>query len=142
MSLLPDEARQLLSSGALGHVITRNPDGGPQVSVVWIDVDGDDVLFFAQEHRRKIRNLVRDPQVLISVESAKFNPGGLRQHLVVTGRATIVRDDPAGLQALADRLTQRYMGKDNFPFSFSRPGVVVRVAVDRLGGEGPWGHVE
>ena len=47
MATLPDTARALLERKARGHVVTRNGDGGPQVTMVWID--GDDLLFKTAE---------------------------------------------------------------------------------------------
>jgi hypothetical protein len=44
MSQLPSELRALIESGPLAHLSTINADGSPQVTVVWIGLDGDDVL--------------------------------------------------------------------------------------------------
>jgi hypothetical protein len=41
MALLTAQTRGLLESDALAHLVTLNPDGSPQVSCVWVGVDGD-----------------------------------------------------------------------------------------------------
>ena len=41
---LPDSARELMKSGAHAHLVTLNPDGGPQVTVVWAGLDGEDIV--------------------------------------------------------------------------------------------------
>jgi hypothetical protein len=53
MGLLSEAAKRLVTSGALAHVVTINSDGTPQVSVVWADMAGDDVVFFARIDRVK-----------------------------------------------------------------------------------------
>ena len=63
MTLLPDSARALVESGRLAHCVTIDPDGGPQVSAVWIGVEGEGadteiVMAHLGEHR-KVRNLRR-----------------------------------------------------------------------------------
>ncbi len=44
MSSLPQSARELIESGALGHLVTVGADGAPHVTIVWVGVDGDDLL--------------------------------------------------------------------------------------------------
>ena len=39
---LPESARALIEQGAHAHLVTLNPDGSPQVTVVWAGLDGDD----------------------------------------------------------------------------------------------------
>src|SRR5690606_24640876 len=58
---IPAPAEALLGSNALAHVITRNPDTTPQVSVVWCAARGDQVLFVTEGSSSKVRNIHRDP---------------------------------------------------------------------------------
>ena len=44
MTPLPDSARAVLESPALAHLVTLNPDGSPQVSIVWVGLDGDQIV--------------------------------------------------------------------------------------------------
>jgi pyridoxamine 5'-phosphate oxidase-like protein len=44
MTLLPGSARAVLESPALAHLVTVNPDGSPQVSVVRAGLDGDEIV--------------------------------------------------------------------------------------------------
>jgi PPOX class probable F420-dependent enzyme len=132
---LPSSALTLLNSGALAHVSTINADGSPHVTVVWIEAQGDEVVFFARTDRVKMRNLRRDPRVVISVQDTTRAASGLMQYLTLRGTARIMDGEP--IDDLMDRLTTRYMGRDRFPFP--RAGqTAVRVAVERLGGNGPW----
>ena len=79
---LPQSVKKLLLDKAYGHVVTSNAEGKPQVTMVWMDVDGDEVLFNTAEGRRKTQNLRRDPRIIVSVQDrndpqayAVFHPG-------------------------------------------------------------------
>ena len=65
---LPQSVKTLLLDKAYGHVVTFNDQGKPQVTMVWMDVDGDEVLFNTAEGRRKPQNLRRDPRIIVSVQ--------------------------------------------------------------------------
>src|SRR5437762_2102164 len=83
-------ARNLIKSGALGHLVTLNEDGSPQVSIVWVGLDGDELRTAHLDARqRKLKNMRRDRRVAISFEASGANEVGMRHHLVVHGRAHI-----------------------------------------------------
>jgi hypothetical protein len=44
MSVLPDSARAVLESDGLAHLVTVNPDGSPQVTIVWVGLEGDEIV--------------------------------------------------------------------------------------------------
>ena len=137
MVSIPAPAQALLGSDAVAHVWTMNPDGSPQISVVWVIVQGDEVLFGCDGSSRKARNLRQDPQIILSIEDDERNARGFQRHLVIRGRATIEEGpDPA----LMDRLADKYLGLGRHPLALrdSPTAVVVRVAIDRISGVGPW----
>jgi PPOX class probable F420-dependent enzyme len=135
--LIPDEARAILESDALAHLVTINDDGTPQVSCVWVGLEGDEVAFASLGPRRKLDNIRRDERVTLSLEGTTTSALGLKEYLVVYGRARI---EEGGGPELLQRLAYTYLGPDvKFPpMEDPPPGVVVRIAVDRLGGHGPW----
>ena len=135
--LIPQAARALLESDALGHLVTIDADGRPQVSCVWVGLDGDDIVFASLGERRKLDNIARDPRVALSMEGLGTNRMGLREYLVVHGTARIVE---GGGPELLQRLARTYLGPDvKFPpMDDPPPGVVVHIAAERLGGVGPW----
>jgi PPOX class probable F420-dependent enzyme len=135
--LIPDEARAVLDSDALAHLVTINPDGTPQVSCVWVGLEDDEVAFASLGPRRKLDNIRRDERVTLSLEGRTVSALGLKEYLVVYGRARI---EEGGGPELLQRLAHTYLGPDvKFPpMDDPPPGVVVRIAVDRLGGHGPW----
>ncbi len=127
---LPDTVKQFLTLRAYGHVVTRNQDGSPQMSMVWMDVDGNEVLFNTAEGRVKPRNLRRDPRILISVQNP-LNPQG---HAIFYGTATVTAE---GAEPHIDMLAKRFLGMDNYPWR--TPGekrLIVRTQVDRIAGIG------
>lgn len=134
---LNDEVRQVLTSGRLGHLSTVNPDGGPQVSVVWIGVDGDDIVIGHLMGGQKVRNIARDPRVALTVEADGENPVGMKNYLIVYGRARLV---DGGAPELLQQLAEVYVGTGvRFPpFDDPPPGHVIRISVERIGGVGPW----
>ena len=137
MSLLSAPAQALLGSDAVAHVWTRNHDGTPQVSVVWVIVEDDEIVFGCDRSSRKAKNLEADPAVVISIEDDIRNDQGFQRHLVVRGTASLATGaDPA----LMDRLARKYTGLDQHPLALrdSPDLVVVRVTVDRISGVGPW----
>lgn len=137
MELHP-EARALLEAGALGHLVTLNVDGSPQVSCVWVGVDGADLVSgHLNPQQRKLQNVRRDPRVTISWEGTEIQPPGLRHYVVVHGRGRI---EQGGAPELLQRLAHAYLGPDvRFPpMDDPPPGVLLRIEVERVGGVGPW----
>ena len=100
---LHDSAKELIRAGALGHLVTSNPDGRPQVTCVWVAVEGDELLTaHLNPRQRKLENVRRNPGVALSFEGTRIQPPGLREYVVVHGRATIEEGGaPELLQELA-----------------------------------------
>ncbi len=136
MSALPQELRDLIESGPMAHLSTINPDGAPQVSVIWIGLDGDDLVSGHMGQRVKLRNIERDPRVVLSFDAPRTPGVFLNPYAVVRARATIEPSDVAW--DLLDRLAKVYVSPDTeFPAP-KGPGFIVRYAVERIGGVGPW----
>lgn len=128
---LPESVKKVLQDKAYGHVVTFGAGGGPQMTMVWLDVEGDEVLFNTAEGRIKPRNLRSDPRVIISVQD-RAEP---QAYMVIHGTATVTE---AGADAHIDKLAKRFLGVDKYPFR--QPGekrLIVRVKVDRIGGFAP-----
>ncbi|MBI4270290.1 MAG: PPOX class F420-dependent oxidoreductase [Candidatus Rokubacteria bacterium] len=128
---LPQSVQRILQDKAYGHVVTYNAAGQPQVTMVWMDVEGNDVLFNTADGRLKPRNLRRDPRIIVSVQD-RNDP---QSYMVFHGAASVT--EPGADQHI-DKLAKRFLGVDKYPFR--RPGekrLIVRVKVDRIGGYGP-----
>jgi PPOX class probable F420-dependent enzyme len=134
---IPPEAREVLESDRLAHLVTLNPDGSPQVSCVWVGLEGDEIVSGHLGTWQKVRNVGRDPRVALSIESKGTNDIGLQEYLVVHGRARI---QEGGAPELLQRLARTYIGPDAVfpPMPDPPPGFVIRITVERLGGAGAW----
>jgi PPOX class probable F420-dependent enzyme len=134
---LPPRARELIESDALAHLVTLNRDGSPQVSCVWVGLEGDEIVSGHLPFHQKLRNVQRDPRVVLSIEGTVVQPPGLKQYLVVHGHARI---EEGGAAELLQRLAHVYLGPDVVfpPMPDPPPGYVLRTTVERLGGVGPW----
>jgi PPOX class probable F420-dependent enzyme len=138
MAQLSDSAKDIIRSGALGHLVTTNPNGSPQVTCVWVAVDGEDLLTaHLNPTQRKVENVRRDPRVVLSFEGSEIQPPGLLQYVVVHGSASV---EEGGAAELLQELAHVYLGPDvKFPaMDNPPPGVRLRIMVDRVGGIGPW----
>ncbi len=134
---ITDSARTLLEGPALAHLVTLNPDGSPQVSIVWVGVHGDEIVCAHMAERQKVRNIRRDPRVSLSVEAGTHNERGLVEYLVLHGSARITE---GGAAELLQELAQVYLGPGvRFPDIDDPPaGFVTHITVERVGGVGPW----
>jgi PPOX class probable F420-dependent enzyme len=99
--------------------------------MVWMDVDGDEVLFNTAEGRNKVEDLRRDPRVTVSVQDLD-NP---QAYAVLYGRAHTITDK--GARAHIDKLTRRFLGLDAYPGPPTETRLIVRIGVDRISGVAP-----
>lgn len=130
--------KDLIRSGALGHLVTTKADGSPQVTCVWVGLDGDDLMTaHLNPAQQKVKNVARDPHVVLSFEGTEIQPPGLRHYAVVYGSATI---EEGGAPELLQELAHVYLGPEvRFPpMDDPPPGVRLRIKVDRVRGVGPW----
>jgi PPOX class probable F420-dependent enzyme len=134
---LSPEARAVVESGRLAHFVTVNRDGSPHVTVVWVGLDGTDVVIGKLFVDQKVRNIERDPRVSFSME-AEGDQRGMQHYLVVEGTAVVT---PGGAPELLQRLAQTYIGPGAvFPPMPDPPrGFVIRVTPQKVRGMGPWG---
>jgi PPOX class probable F420-dependent enzyme len=137
MSTIPTAAREFLATGPLAHVVTIAPDRTPHVSLAWAGFDGDDLIFSTfNPDQHKIRNLRRDPRVTLSFQAKEHSGQGLHPYMVIRGRAKLTE---GGSLEVMDRLSESYIGPgQKFPLRNVPEGAVIRVAVEKVYGVGPW----
>jgi PPOX class probable F420-dependent enzyme len=136
MSDLPRELRDLIESGPMVHLSTINADGSPQVTVIWVGLDGNDLVSGHMSRHVKLRNVERDPRVVLSFDAPRVPGVFLNPYAVLKARATVQPSDDAW--DLLNRLTKVYMSPDaEFPAP-KGPGYIVRYCVERIGGVGSW----
>ncbi len=134
---IPQELKDLIASGAHAHLVTMNKDGSPHVTIVWIGVEGDEILAAHLPRNQKVRNIERDPRVVISLEASTKSNFGLNEYAVIYGEARITE---GGAAELLQKLAYVYMGPGvKFPpMENPPPGYITRVRVTRIEGVGPW----
>ena len=137
MTSLPDSARAVLESAALAHLVTLNPDGSPQVTIVWVGLDGDEIVIGHLPEHRKVRNIRNDSRVALSIETSERNATGLNEYLVINGTARVTE---GGAAELLQDLAHTYLGPEvRFPpIDNPPPGYITHISVDRISGVGPW----
>jgi len=134
--LMPKELLDLIESGPMAHLSTINADGSPQVTVIWIGLDGDHLVSGHMDFYAKLRNIERDPRVILSFDAPRVPGAVLNPYAVLRARAAVESSDDAW--DLLNRLAKTYMSPEaEFPAP-KGPGYIVRYSIDRIGGVGPW----
>ena len=105
--------------------------------MVWVGLDGDDLVVGHLGSGRKVANIAREPRVALTIETGGANPMGLAHYLIVYGTAVL---QEGGAPELLQRLAHVYLGPDvRFPpMDDPPPGNVIRITPTRIGGVGPW----
>ena len=111
---ISDNARVLLEQPIFASLATIGPDGHPQVTVIWLHVEGDKVVFNTAEGRAKHRNMVADPRVTVML----LDPENGYRYAELRGAVEVTTD---GADASIDELAQKYLGTD---YPFRRDGEV------------------
>jgi PPOX class probable F420-dependent enzyme len=109
MAALPEKIREFLQQPFVGEVTTLRSDGSPHTTVVWVDVDTDEVLFNTVVGRAKERHLRHDPRVSLIV----VDPQDTYKWVSITGKAEL---DTEGADDEIDKLAKKYLGQDSYPW--------------------------
>ncbi|HEU4341779.1 MAG TPA: PPOX class F420-dependent oxidoreductase [Candidatus Binatia bacterium] len=124
---IPDQYKDLFQKKAFCSLATLMPDGHPQVTPVWCDLEGSNIRINSAKGRVKDRNMRRNKKVAISV----FDPDNPYRHLAVQGEVVDITEQ--GADAHIDALAKKYLGKDKYPFR--QPGevrVIYKIRPDRV----------
>lgn len=132
---LPQELRDLVESGPLAYLSTTNPDGSPQVTMIWIGLEGDNLVSAHMRYNLKLRNIQRDPRVVLCFAPPPEAGQWMSPYAAVHATATVAPLAPIG--TFLGRLAKVYVGPDA-EFPEAQTGHLVRYSVDRIGGIGPW----
>jgi PPOX class probable F420-dependent enzyme len=130
---IPESFKDLLESGkkAFAHLGTLMPDGTPQVTPVWFDVEDGLIRVNSARGRVKDRNMRRAPAVALSI----VDPDNAYRYLGIRGRVVEVTEQ--GADAHIDALAKKYIGKDRYPWR--QPGevrVMYKIRPERTSGMG------
>ncbi|BBZ42586.1 TIGR03618 family F420-dependent PPOX class oxidoreductase [Mycobacterium conspicuum] len=140
---LNDAARDLIGKGVDATLVTLNPDGSPQVSLVWVQLqsapdgepDGDELVTAHLGEHKKVRNVRNDPRVALTIAAVGDVVPEMRPYLAVYGTARIVE---GGAPEVLKELAQTLSNPEVFPPAGAPPGFLTRIRIDKIGGIGPW----
>ena len=136
--IIPTSVRELIASGPLAHLTTINPDGSPQVTVIWVGIEDDEFVCAHMGVWKKVQNMQREPRVALSMIGHGKNALGLQEYLVVYGQARITEGGGADL---LQRLASTYIGRGVVfrpePIC-SQPGFITHIKPERFTCTGPW----
>ena len=115
MASLTQRDREIFEGKNFAHIVTLMPDGSPQASPVWVDLEGETILVNSADGRVKTNNIRRDPRVAISIVDNDEPYGGV---VMVRGTVTEVTTD--GADEHIDKLAKKYLGVDKY--QWRQPG--------------------
>jgi PPOX class probable F420-dependent enzyme len=124
---IPQQYRDLFQKKAFANLATLMPDGRPQVTPVWVDLDDSHIRVNSAKGRVKDRNMRRNKNVALSI----FDPDNPYRHLAVQGEVVDITEQ--GADEHIDALAKKYLGKDKYPFR--QPGevrVIYKIRPDRV----------
>ena len=117
MAIIPEKYLDLLQrKKAFANLATLMPDGTPQVTPVWCDIDGDLVIVNSAKGRLKDKNIRRDPRVALAI----IDPDNPYRYLGMRGRVVEITED--GADSHIDKMAKKYLGTDKYPYR--QPGEV------------------
>jgi PPOX class probable F420-dependent enzyme len=121
LDLFEDETR------AFAFLATTMSDGSPQVTPVWFNTDGDDILINSAQGRVKDRNMRERPQVALTI----VDPQNSYRYISLRGRVVDVNTE--GGLAHIDALAKKYTGNEHFtPNSTDEVRVIYRIRLERV----------
>jgi PPOX class probable F420-dependent enzyme len=110
MAAIPEKYHDILQKKAFAQLATLMPDGSPQVSPVWFEFDGQNILVNTAKGRIKDQNMRRDKRVGLDI----MDPDNPYRHISIRGRVVDITEK--GADAHIDKLTKKYIGQDRYPY--------------------------
>ena len=110
-NVIPEKYVDLFHKPAFASLGTLMPDGRPQVTPVWVDFDGEHVIFNSAKGRQKDRNVRRDPRVALAI----VDPDNPYRYMEIRGKVAEITEQ--GANEHINKLAKKYMGLDKYPYS-------------------------
>ena len=125
---LPEFAKKLLMGKNFATVATLLADGSPSASVVWVDTDGENVIFNTAEGRVKPKSMRRDARVAVAV----YDHDNPYKQAMIRGR--VISMETKGADAHIDKMAKKYMGVDSYPYrKAGEQRIIVKIKPERVG---------
>ncbi|HSC28613.1 MAG TPA: PPOX class F420-dependent oxidoreductase [Vicinamibacterales bacterium] len=127
MVRIPENYLDLFTKQTFASLATLMPDGSPQVTPVWVDLQDGRVVVNTARGRLKDRNMSRDPRVALAIS----DPANPYRYLQLRGRVTEITEE--GADAHIDRMARKYLGVDSYPYRQpSEVRVIYRITPERV----------
>ena len=129
MKEITEPVAKLLKDKNFAFIATLMPDGSPQITPVWIDIDKNTntILVNTASGRKKLDNISRDPRVAISVAN-QLNP-----YEMVAIRGEVVQQDTNSADEHIDKLAKKYLDLDKYPFRTpNEKRVILKIKPDKI----------
>lgn len=110
MSSIPESHVDLLQRPILAMLATVQPDGQPQVTPVWADVEDGRIRVNTAAGRQKWKNMLERPLATVTV----LDPDNGQRFIEVRGRVAGHTDENG--DAVIDKLAGDYLGVDTYPW--------------------------
>jgi PPOX class probable F420-dependent enzyme len=124
---IPDKYRDLFTKRAFASLATLMPDGSPQVTPVWVDLEADLVLVNTARGRQKDKNMRRDPRVAMAI----IDPENPYRYLEIRGRVSEITEE--GADPHIDKMAKKYLGADKYPYRQpSETRVIFKIQPERV----------
>jgi len=129
---------KLLQEKQLAIIATLMPDGSPQTTPLWVDVepDGSHILINTVVSHLKAKNVNRDPRVAVTVVDSQ-NPW---RSVVIRGTVVDRRGPENGATEHIHTLARKYMGRDEYPLLEGETRVILRIKPTHVSERGTDGH--
>jgi len=108
--VIPKNYRDLFEKKGFANLATIMPDGSPQVTPVWVEAVGDEILINSAKDRRKDLNMRSRPNVALSIQ----DPDNPYRYLEIRGKVTDITEN--GGEEHIDKLAKKYLGVDKYPY--------------------------
>jgi PPOX class probable F420-dependent enzyme len=120
---LPSDVVDLLRQPSTCYIATVMPDGGPQLTQVWVDTDGEHVIINTVQGFAKLRNIANDPRVAVAVS----DPADSRRYVQIRGH--VINSTTEGGAEHIEMLSQKYLGQP-YPWFGGRDQVRVILTIE------------
>jgi PPOX class probable F420-dependent enzyme len=112
MISIPEKLQDLLTDEkkAFVYLATSMTDGMPQVTPVWFNTDGENILINSATGRVKDRNMRTRPKVALCIA----DPLDPYRYIQIQGK--VIEITTEGADAHIDALAFKYLGKEKYPY--------------------------
>jgi PPOX class probable F420-dependent enzyme len=123
---IPESHRDLFDKQTFAHLATLMPNGTPQVTPVWVMLDGDLIVVNSAKGRQKDRNIRARRRVALSIHDP-VNP-----YRYIAVRGPVVEITEEGAREVINRLSEKYTGNATYDGPPTETRVTYKIRPDSI----------